>query len=157
MTSREGWHEYVLIWIWWKWTFLSDPTQYSISLGINSKVQSRVLHFWHYGVTEVGTHFLKNVTLSFPTGGMLVRSACHWLTHNFQNHSLPVIGWPSLLLILFSHQPRPAAAVHWTCSVGTCVVRSSGTNYPSLFVPKLKSVDGRGTNSARRKFFWQTK
>ena len=27
-------------------------------------------------------HFLKNVTLSCPTGGMLPRAACHWLTHN---------------------------------------------------------------------------
>ena len=26
------------------------------------------------------THFLKNVTLSCPTGGMLPRAACHWLT-----------------------------------------------------------------------------
>ena len=25
-------------------------------------------------------HFLKNVTLSCPTGGMLPRAACHWLT-----------------------------------------------------------------------------
>ena len=86
------------------------------------------------------SHFLKNVTLSCPTGGMLVRSACHWLTHNFQNHSLPLIGWHSLLLILFSHQPRPAAAVHWTCSVATWIVRLSGTNFPSHFVPNFKSV-----------------
>ena len=60
MTSREGWHEYVLIWIWWKWTFLSDPTQYSISLGINSKVQSRVLHFWHQ-------YYSPNTTFSMQT------------------------------------------------------------------------------------------
>ena len=26
------------------------------------------------------THFLKNVTLSCPTGGMLPRAACYWLT-----------------------------------------------------------------------------
>ena len=26
------------------------------------------------------SHFLKNVTLSCPTGGMLPRAACHWLT-----------------------------------------------------------------------------
>ena len=28
-------------------------------------------------------HCLKNVTLSCPTGGMLVRSACHWLTPGY--------------------------------------------------------------------------
>ena len=27
-------------------------------------------------------HFFKNVTLSCPTGGMIPRAACHWLTHN---------------------------------------------------------------------------
>ena len=83
------------------------------------------------------THFLKNVTLSCPTSGMLPRAACHWLTHNFQNHSLPLIGWHSLPLILFSHQPRP---VHWTCSVATWIVGLTGTNFPSHFVPKIKSV-----------------
>ena len=82
----------------------------------------------------------RSVTLSCPTSGMLPQSACHWLTHNFQNHSLPLIGWHSLLLILFSHQPRPAAAVHWTCSVATWIVGLSGTNFPSHFVPKIKSV-----------------
>ena len=65
----------------------------------------------------------------------------HWLTHNFQNHSLPLIGWHSLLLILFSHQPRPAAAVHCTCSVATLFVGLSGTNLPSHFVQKFKSVN----------------
>ena len=46
------------------------------------------------------------------------------------SHTQPVIGWHitfklifclwhSLLLILLSHQPRPAAAVHCTCSVAT--------------------------------------
>ena len=34
----------------------------------------------------------KNGTLSCLTSGMLLRNACHWLTHNFQNHSLPLIG-----------------------------------------------------------------
>ena len=94
-------------------------------------------------------HFLNNSTLSCPTCGMLLRSACHWLTHNFQNHSLPLIGWHSLLLILFSHQPRPAAAVHWTCSVATLFVGLSGTNLPSHFVPKFKSVgpDQSGSES----------
>ena len=29
---------------------------------------------------ENNTHILKNVTLSCPTGGMLPRAACHWLT-----------------------------------------------------------------------------
>ena len=90
--------------------------------------------------TSRRTHFLKNVTLSCRTCGMLPRSACHWLTHNFQNHSLPLIGWHSLLLILFSHQPRPAAAVHCTCSVATLFVGLSGTNLPSHFVQKFKSV-----------------
>ena len=36
---------------------------------------------------EHTSHFKKNVTLSCPTGGLLLRSACHWLTHNYQNHS----------------------------------------------------------------------
>ena len=58
----------------------------------------------------------------------------------WQNQSLPLIGWHSLLLILFSHQPRPAAAVHWTCSVATLFVGLTGTNLPSHFVPKFKSV-----------------
>ena len=34
---------------------------------------------------------------------MLLQSTWHWLTHNFQNHSLSLIGWHSLPLILFSH------------------------------------------------------
>ena len=53
---------------------------------------------------------------------------------------ITLIGWHSLLLILFSHQPRPAAAVHWTCSVATLFVGLTGTNLPSHFVPKFKSV-----------------
>ena len=61
----------------------------------------------------------------------------HAPTICFQNHSLPLIGCHSLLLILFSRQPRP---VHWTCSVATWIVRLSGTNFPSHFVPIFKSV-----------------
>ena len=68
---------------------------------------------------------------------MLPHTHCHWLTHNFQNHCLPLIGWHSLPLILFSHQPRP---VHWTCSVATWIVGLSGTNFHSHFVLKIKSV-----------------
>ena len=56
---------------------------------------------------------------------MLLQIACHWMRHNYQNHSLPLIGWHRLPLILFSHQPRP---VHWTCSVATWIVGLSGTN-----------------------------
>ena len=62
----------------------------------------------------------------------------------WQNHSLPLIGWHSLLLILFSHQPRPAAAVHCTCSVATLFVGLTGTNLPSHFVPKFQSVRRKG-------------
>ena len=37
-------------------------------------------------------------------------------------------------------QPKPAAAVHCTCSVATLRVGLKGTNFPSNFVPKIKSV-----------------
>ena len=35
-----------------------------------------------YKLNKHCAHFLKNVTLSCPTGGMFPRAACHWLTHN---------------------------------------------------------------------------
>ena len=61
----------------------------------------------------------------------------------FQNLSLPLIGWHDTVVSCqsvsqLSHQPSP---VHWTCWVATWIVQSSGTNYPSHFVPKLKSLD----------------
>ena len=37
-------------------------------------------------------------------------------------------------------QPKPAAAVHCTCSVATLRVGLKGTNFPSHFLPKIKSV-----------------
>ena len=86
------------------------------------------------------THFLKSVTQCCPPSGMIVRSACHWLTHSFKILACllladTVVSCQSVSQL--SHQPRP---VHWTCSVATWIVRSSGTNFPSHFIPKIKSV-----------------
>ena len=41
-----------------------------------------ILNKLYVRVREVGgkAHFFENVTLSCPTGGMLPRAACHWLT-----------------------------------------------------------------------------
>ena len=77
----------------------------------------------------------------------------------FQNLSLPLIGWQSCQLSVsipaLPPAPRP---LHWTCSVATCVVWSSGTNFPSHFVPEIKSVRtlriyiGSKTNRVRVKW-----
>ena len=91
-------------------------------------------------VIEGRAHFLKSVTQCCPPSGRIIRSACHWLTHSFKILACllladTVVSCQSVSQL--SHQPRP---VHWTCSVATWIVRSSGTNFPSHFVPKIKSV-----------------
>ena len=85
-------------------------------------------------------HFLKSVTQCSLPSGRIIRISCHWLTHSFKILACllladTVVSCQSVSQL--SHQPRP---VHWTCSVATWIVRSSGTNFPSHFVPKMRSV-----------------
>ena len=97
--------------------------------------------------------FLKSVTQSCPPSGTIIRISCHWLTHSFKILACllladTIVSCQSVSQL--SHQPR---SVHWTYSVATCVVQSSGTNFPSHFVPKIESVKFESTFNHYCKIF----
>ena len=87
--------------------------------------------------------FFKSVTQSCPPSGTIIRisSYCLLLADT-------IVSCQSLSQL--SHQPR---SVHWTYSVATCVVQSSGTNFPSHFVPKIESVKFESTFNHYCKIF----
>ena len=55
-----------------------------VGVTYNTTVGSLKKHFIFQQLSSYPPpHFLKNVTLSCPTGGSAPRAACHWLTPNF--------------------------------------------------------------------------